>query len=77
MTETVERGGKGVEITHVRENTVAGQAFLFFIIIIIFFWLRWVLVAACGIFHCSEGSSLRCVGFSLVVASGLQGAWAL
>ena len=42
-----------------------------------FFWLRQVLVAACGIFteacgilHCGMGSLLRCVGFSLVVVCG-------
>ena len=42
-----------------------------------FFWLSRVLVAASGIFCCSAPAlSLRHAGLSLVVACGLQSAWA-
>ena len=37
----------------------------------LFFWLHRVLVAARRIFHCSVGSSLWHMGFSLVVAHRL------
>ena len=42
--------------------------FLIFIYLFIYFWLRWVFVAACGLplVAVSGGySSLQCVGFSL------------
>ena len=45
-----------------------GQIFFFFIYLFIYFWLRWVFVAACGLslVAASGGySSLRCAGFSL------------
>ena len=58
--------------------------FYFFIIFIyfiylfpVFFWLCWVLAAACGvfvevyvIFRCGTGSLLWCTGFPLVVVCG-------
>ena len=39
-----------------------------------FFWLRWVFVVACGIFFFLQhtGSSLQCMGFSLVVECTLS-----
>ena len=45
------------------------QLFLFFIhfIIYLFIWLRRVLVAACGVFHCGADSLLWRTGCSLVV----------
>ena len=52
-------------------NTIkllAYQFFKKFIYFIIFFWLRWFFVVACGLFSsCGERgySSLRCAGFSL------------
>ena len=48
------------------------RMYLFFkkkiIYVFIYFWLSRVLVAARRIFVAAHGSSLRCVGFSLVVA---------
>ena len=46
-------------------------------IYLIYFWLCRVLVEACGIFCWRRAGSLWRAGFSLVVARGLQGAWAL
>ena len=62
---------------HLKIDTVLNiYIFIFFY----FFWLRWVLVAAYGMFHCGAGSSLWRMGFSLVVACGFSlsscGAWA-
>ena len=48
-----------------------------YLFIYFYFWLRWVLVVACGIsveaygiFRCITGSSLQRMGFSLVVVCG-------
>ena len=38
------------------------------------FWLHQVLVVARGIFRCGMGSSLGCVGSSLILVRGLQSA---
>ena len=40
----------------------------FFVFVFVFFWLRWVFVAACGLFLVATSgsySSLQCMGFSL------------
>ena len=51
-------------------RSVAYLLVLSVFILFIYFWLRWVFVAARGIFHCGARASLH-------VAWGLQSAWAL
>ena len=40
------------------------DSFFFLVLLILFIWLHWVLVAACGFFHCSAWASLQlwCAG---------------